>query len=120
MSALKATALDAKCGSYSNDEIVVELARAKELAPVGGGLRLEGRGLPKRVIIARGSEDRYFAFENVCQQGKRRVDPVPGKKRVPCCSIGKTKYDFTSKPSPMWLKKICGRFRRRRAREGWR
>ena len=46
-------ASDPNCWSYENGKLTVTLAKAPELERKGGGVRLEGRGLPIRVMVYR-------------------------------------------------------------------
>lgn len=102
--------LNADCWSYKDGIMEVDLTKATELQAVGGGLGLESPDMPKRVLIVRGAGDAWFAFENSCRHGHRRLDPVPGEERVQCCSMGKTKYDFTGKPYSETVKECLPMF----------
>jgi len=85
--------LDPQCWSFSEGKILIDLNRASELKKVGGALRLEGGGLPIRVLVIRGNDGKFHAFHNRCTHiGHRRVDPVPGTGTVQCCSVGKSTY----------------------------
>lgn len=85
---------DPGCFGTREGRIVVDLARAPELSDRGGALRLEGSGLPERVLVFRGEDDAYHAFVNKCAHGGRRLDPLPGTSQVQCCSVGKSTYDY--------------------------
>ena len=84
---------DEGCWSFANGTIVVNLARAPELAQPDGALRLEGKNLPVRILVVKGDGDGWHAFKNRCAHAGRRLDPVPGTGRVQCCSVGKSTYD---------------------------
>ena len=57
-------------------------------------MRFEGGGLPCRVLVVRGDDDVFRAFQNRCTHlGHRRLDPVPGTNYVQCCSVGRSTYD---------------------------
>lgn len=79
---------------YSDGELVLDLSRIPELSQPGTAVRLEGGGLPVRVLVVRGDEGKYFAFQNRCQHFHRRLDPVPGTDTVQCCSVNKATYDM--------------------------
>lgn len=82
------------CWRYSDGKLVVELAKAGELNSPGGAIRLEGKNLPKRVLVVHGEDGEYRAFHNRCtHMGHRRLDPVPGTTTVQCCSVNKSTYD---------------------------
>jgi len=87
--------IDQQCWTFSDGKIMIDLKRAPELEKVGGALRLEGDGLPRRVLVIRGDNGAFFAFHNRCTHiGHRRLDPVPGAGTVQCCSVGKSTYTY--------------------------
>lgn len=86
---------DARAWSCSNGRLVIDLARAPELARSGGAIRLEGEGLPNRVLVVHGADNQYHAFPNKCTHMGRRLDPVPGTQTVQCCSIGKSTFTYS-------------------------
>ena len=88
---------DPHCWRYEKGEVVVDLSRAPEIGRRGGGLRLEGKGLPARVLVIHGDDGAYHAFRNRCGHAGRRLDPVPGTQTVQCCSVGKSTYDYEGK-----------------------
>ena len=82
------------CWRYADGKVTIDLAQAPELKNPGGAVRLEGRGLPKRVLVVCGADGEYRAYQNRCTHlGHRRVDPVPGTDTVQCCSVNKSTYD---------------------------
>jgi len=87
--------LDPQCWTFSDGKIMIDLKRAPELETVGGALRLEGGGLPRRVLLIRGDDGAFYAFHNRCSHvGHRRLDAVPGTGTVQCCSVGKSTYTY--------------------------
>ncbi len=97
---IPATALpaDPACWTYAGGRINVDLSRAPELAAPGGALRLEGNGLPARVLVVRGSDGAFHAVKNRCTHlGHRRLDPCPGGDGVQCCSVNKSTFDLSGK-----------------------
>jgi len=86
---------DKGCWKVSGKGVEVFLDRAKELSSPFGAIRLEGKNLPVRLLLVRGEDDSFYAFENRCRHMGRRLDPVPGTRTVQCCSIGKSTYDYT-------------------------
>jgi nitrite reductase/ring-hydroxylating ferredoxin subunit len=88
-------AMNESCWSYSKGEVTVDLGGVPELSSLGSGVRLEGRGLPERVLLVRGVDGIYRAFRNQCAHGGRRVDPCPQEANVQCCSIGRALYDYS-------------------------
>jgi nitrite reductase/ring-hydroxylating ferredoxin subunit len=86
---------DASCWSYSGNKIEIDLSRAPELDPEGGALRLEGRGLPERVLLVHGRDGEFHAYRNRCTHMGRRLDPLPGNKTVQCCSVSKSGFGYS-------------------------
>ena len=90
--------LDPQCWSFSDGKVMIDLNRAMELKKPGGAMRLEGSGLPMRVLVIRGDDGKFHAFHNRCTHiGHRRLDPVPGTGTVQCCSVGKSTYAYDGK-----------------------
>lgn len=85
---------DNNCWSYSNGRVTIETGRAPELSKPGGAIRLEGKGIPSRVLVVRGDDNHFHAFPNLCTHMGRRLDPVPDTHTVQCCSVGKSTYDY--------------------------
>jgi len=85
------------CWTFSDGKLEVDLNHAKELSVAGGAIRIESKKLPTRIIIFRGTDDKFYAFNNKCTHMGRRLDPVPGTKTVQCCSIGKTTFNYDGK-----------------------
>jgi nitrite reductase/ring-hydroxylating ferredoxin subunit len=83
------------CWSRAGETIVIDLDKAPELDRPSGALRLEGGGLPIRVLVVHGQDGKYHAFHNRCTHlGHRRLDPVPGTATVQCCSVNKSTYAY--------------------------
>lgn len=83
--------------SFSDGKIVVDLGRVPELTDRGSGVRLEGNGLPERVLLLHGVDGCHYAFRNRCGHGGRRLDGDPNEPILRCCSMGRTTYDYTGK-----------------------
>lgn len=82
------------CWQYADGKLTIDLTQALELQNQGGALRLEGGGLPLRVLVVSSGDGQYQAFHNRCTHiGHRRLDPLPGGEGIQCCSIGKSTYD---------------------------
>ena len=88
---------DGGCWTLESGKIVVDLARAPELAEANGAVRLEGKNLPERVLLTRGEDGAYRAFKNRCTHMGRRLDPVPGAGQVQCCSVNKSTFENDGK-----------------------
>jgi len=86
---------DPRSWRFENGRITIDRKRAPELARPGGALRLEGGGLPVRVLVIHGEDGAFHAFQNRCSHiGHRRLDPVPGTHTVQCCSVGRSTYTY--------------------------
>ena len=86
---------DSGCWTYSDGKLIIDLRRAPELDKRGDGIRLEGGGLPEKVLVISGEDGKFRAFRNRCTHlGHRRLDPVPGTNTVQCCSVNKSTYDY--------------------------
>jgi Rieske Fe-S protein len=87
--------MDSGCWTFSDGKILIDLKVAPELRNPSGALRLEGKGLPCRLLVLRGEDGAYHVFHNRCTHlGHRRVDPVPGTRTVQCCSVNKSTYTY--------------------------
>jgi nitrite reductase/ring-hydroxylating ferredoxin subunit len=87
-------AADPGCWVFAQGAITVNLAGAPALAPRGGAVRLEGKGLPRRVLLFRDDAGVLRALENTCRHMGRRIDPVPGEGILQCCSVNAAAYDY--------------------------
>ncbi len=85
---------DPGCWTLSDGRLELDLARTPELSARAGAVRLEGGGLPVRVLVFRGEDDALYAFVNVCPHARRRLDPVPDASTVECCSVGRSRFDY--------------------------
>ena len=83
--------------SYENGQITLELSKAPDLSTPSGAVRLEGKGLPKNILVVFGEDQQYHAFQNKCTHGGRCLDPIPGTQTVQCCSLGKSTFDYSGK-----------------------
>ena len=82
------------CWNYAEGKLTIDLGMALELKTPGGAIRLEGKNLPKRVLVVCGENGEYRAYHNRCTHiGHRRLDPVPGSNTVQCCSVNKSTFD---------------------------
>lgn len=88
---------DEGCWTFENGKFIVDLARATELTKQNGAIRLEKKNLTEKVLVIRRDDGKYFAFRNCCTHGGRRLDPVPTKQQVQCCSMGKSTFDYGGK-----------------------
>ena len=79
---------DDACWRYAGGKVYLDLSKAEEISRPGGAMRLEGKGLPCRVLLFRGLDKGYYALENKCTHiGGRRIDPRVEDDRLKCCSV---------------------------------
>ena len=86
--------LDSGSWKMEGNEVHLDLSRAPELAAADGALRLEGGGLPFRVLVIRGKVGGFYAYRNKCTHMGRRLDPVPGANQLECCSVSRSTFNL--------------------------
>ncbi len=83
------------CWDYFEGKVEILLDHAKELSEKNNAIRLEGKGLPCRLLVFLGEDGQYHTITNKCSHmGGRRIDPVPGSETLMCCSIGGSTYAY--------------------------
>jgi len=92
------TPANKECWEYGDNKAKVNLSLAQELINPGEALRLEGKNLPERLLIVHGSDGKFYAYCNKCTHMGRRIDPVPGKKALECCSLFRSTFDYSGTP----------------------
>jgi nitrite reductase/ring-hydroxylating ferredoxin subunit len=86
---------DTACWRLVDDNVEIDLSRSVELQQPNGAIRLEGKSLPVRLLVFRGEDGQFHAFPNRCTHaGHRRLDPLPGRTCVRCCSVGQSVFDY--------------------------
>lgn len=86
---------DQGCWSVQDKEIVVGLKRAREILRPGGAMRLEGKGLPCRILLFHGMDGKFYAVKNKCTHiGGRRLDLSLGPNRLKCCSVMGSEFGY--------------------------
>jgi hypothetical protein len=85
---------DPTCWKYSNGRVEIEWARSPELREPCGALRLEGRGLPERILVIYGIDGQYHAFRDRVSYWGGRLDPVPGTAKVRCYGLRTSTFDY--------------------------
>ena len=83
--------------NLSSGKIEIQLDRVSELANKGGAIRLEGKGMPEKVLVIHGHDGEFHAFKNRCTHAGRRIDPYGTDEQIRCCSISKSTFDYTGK-----------------------
>ncbi len=79
---------------YTDNQVEVNLKRTPELSVPGTAVRLEGKWLPKPVLLVYGDDGKYHAFHNKCTHEGRHIDHLAGQSKVQCCSICKSEWDY--------------------------
>lgn len=97
---ISATALPGNAGGWKFEDgaIRLDLEQMPEIGHPGSAVRLEGKGLPVRVLVVHGQDGRFHALANRCTHMGRRIDMLPGTDRIECCSISKSTYDYSGQP----------------------
>ena len=85
---------DSGCLKFSGSTVEIDLSRVPELEKSGSAIRLEGSGLPERILVLHGNDGGFHAFKNRCTHARRRIDPVAGESLIRCCSVGKSTFDY--------------------------
>jgi nitrite reductase/ring-hydroxylating ferredoxin subunit len=85
---------DSGCWKYCNGKVEIEWARVPELRKPCGAIRLEGGGLPEKILVVYGIDGQIHAFRNRCSYWGRRLDPVAGGAAVQCCSLFRSTFDY--------------------------
>lgn len=85
--------LDDGFWQLDGDMVKVKLDQVPELAEKGGAVYLKGGGLNDPVLVIKNEDGNILALKNKCTHGGRKIDPVPGEKKLKCCSIGHSTFD---------------------------
>ncbi len=83
--------------TMTENQVTMRPGEAAALAPVGGAVRLGGKGQVPSVLIVHAGPEEYLAFENRCTHAGRKLDPVEGKRELRCCSVGHSRFDYQGK-----------------------
>jgi nitrite reductase/ring-hydroxylating ferredoxin subunit len=86
---------DRGCWTYANGRLEIEWARAQELQKPCGAIRLEGNGLPERILVIYGIDGQFHAFRNRCPFSGRRFDPIPGTDTLRSCSVPELAFAYS-------------------------
>ncbi len=72
----------------------VQVSNVPELQAAGGAVYLKGTGLSTPILIVKKQDGGYLCAENRCTHMGRKLDPVPGKEVLRCCSVNHSTFDF--------------------------
>jgi len=90
----KTKQLSPELWNFKDGKVQVKLSSVSELSLEGGAVYLQGQGLDKPILIVRSRDTKYLAFTNSCPHMKRKIDPVPGKPLLRCCSVMHSTFDY--------------------------
>ncbi|GAB6163288.1 hypothetical protein JCM12298_24480 [Desulfothermus naphthae] len=81
--------------NLEQNKIYIDLEKVPELQKKDGAVYLKGKGLKYPVLIIRDGDKDFLAFVNRCTHiGHRKLDPVPEKKEIRCCSLFHSTFDY--------------------------
>ena len=84
--------------SVEGGKVVVKLSQKPDAIAKGGAAYLQGKGLQRPVLIVRTDDDKYLAFTNRCTHANRKIDPIAGERKLRCCSVNHSTFDYDGKP----------------------
>jgi len=79
--------------SIEDTTLKVKLDEVPQLSQSGGAVYLDSQELKASVLLVRNG-DRYLAFANKCPHAGRKLDPVPEKPLLRCCSLSHSTFDY--------------------------
>ena len=88
--------LDHDLWKIDGNKVKVKIDQVPELAQDGGAVYVDGRELEAPILLLRAG-DRYLAFANKCTHLGRKLDPVPEKSMLRCCSVMHSTFDYEGK-----------------------
>lgn len=83
---------DPDCWRFEAGVLRVDLEKLPELTVPGRAVRIEGKGLPERVLLVHSPEGEWRAYANRCTHMGRRLDFVPESGNVRCCSVSQSLF----------------------------
>jgi nitrite reductase/ring-hydroxylating ferredoxin subunit len=86
--------MDPECWKYSRGKVKIQWGRTPELRKPCGAIRLEGRGLPERILVIYGIDGQFHALRNRCSHCGRQLDPILNASAVHCCSLTRSNFDY--------------------------
>lgn len=90
----KTKPLDQRHWQVNGDSITVNIDQVPELQTPGGAVYLTGNGLAEPILVVADDEGTFHAFSNRCTHFGRKLDPVPGKSVLRCCSVNHSTFDY--------------------------
>lgn len=81
----------------SGEKLVLDLAAAPALAPVGGAIKLKLDAAPGKISVVHVAPDQYLAFVNRCTHGGVEIDYRHDEKALACTSCHGGRFDLAGK-----------------------
>ncbi len=85
---------DSSCWEVKDGQILLDLTKAPQLKNPGGAIRLENKGLDKRVLVFCDEQGQLHAMHNKCACAGWRLDPHVSSSTVQCCTLGMSTYSY--------------------------
>lgn len=86
--------LDPEQWQLDANVVTIKIDQVPELQLHGGAVCLKGKGLKDPVLVVCDHEGVYRSFSNKCTHFGRKLDPVPGKPVLRCCSVSHSTFDY--------------------------
>jgi cytochrome b6-f complex iron-sulfur subunit len=77
------------------NKATITVDQVPELKRPGGAVYLSGKGLGTPVLVVCDDDGNYHGFSNRCSHFGRKLDPVPGKSVLRCCSVNHSTFDYS-------------------------
>jgi cytochrome b6-f complex iron-sulfur subunit len=77
------------------NKATIKVDQVPELKRPGGAVYLSGKGLGTPVLVVRDDDGNYHGFSNRCSHFGRKLDPVPGKSVLRCCSVNHSTFNYS-------------------------
>lgn len=86
--------LDPGLWEMQGNRVSIDLSKADELR-AGTAVYLSGPDLQWTILVVRGEDDSYQAYENRCTHMGRKLDLVDGQPVLRCCSLSHSTFDMS-------------------------
>jgi len=73
----------------------IPINQVPEFQGLEGAVYLKGKGIKFPILVVKTKDNIYLSFVNRCtHMGHRKLDPVPEKSVLRCCSVNHSTYDL--------------------------
>ncbi|MGC8657638.1 MAG: ubiquinol-cytochrome c reductase iron-sulfur subunit [Desulfomonilaceae bacterium] len=76
------------------NKVRVRIDEARALGESSACFYLTGNGLEDPILVVTDDEGSFHGFSNRCTHFGRKLDPVPGKRILRCCSVNHSTFDY--------------------------